>query len=118
MPNGMPNIRLARAFFYSLDGLRAAFRAEQAVRLEIALILIAIPLALWIGHTALERVLLIGSLMLVLIIELINTAIERTVDRISTDRHDLSKQAKDAGSAAVLISLLLAAISWGAILWF
>lgn len=116
MPSGIANIRLIRAFFYSLDGLRAAFRAEQAVRMECALILIAVPLALWFGHTATECALLMGSLMLVLIVELINTAIERTVDRISTDRHDLSKQAKDAGSAAVLISIVLAATIWGSVL--
>jgi diacylglycerol kinase (ATP) len=108
--------RLIRAVHFSYDGLRAAYAHEEAVRIEIALVLIGIPLGLYFGDNTAEHLLLVGSLMLVLIVELMNTAIERTVDRISSERHDLSKQAKDAGSAAVFVAILLAAFIWSLIL--
>ena len=103
---------LVRAFGYSMTGLRSAFRHESAFRQELALCVIGIPLGLWLGGNAIERVMLVGSLVLVLVVELLNTSIENVVDRISAERHDLSRRAKDAGSAAVFVSLLLAGFVW------
>jgi diacylglycerol kinase (ATP) len=108
--------RILNAFHYSLDGLAAAYRHEDAFRQEIWLTLVAIPLALWLGDSALERALMIGCILLVLIVELVNSAIEATVDRVSLERHQLAKRAKDIGSAAVLIALINAAVVWGLIL--
>ena len=104
--------RLLPALRYSLQGLKTAWRQEAAFRQEILLTAIMLPLAIWLADTVIEHLLLIGSLLLILIIELINTSIERAIDRISLTSHPLSKQAKDLGSAAVLITLLLAAITW------
>ncbi len=109
--------RIWNAFHYSLDGLSAAYRHEDAFRQEIWLTLVAIPLALWLGESALERAMLIGSILLVLIVELANSAIEATVDRVSLERHQLAKRAKDIGSAAVLIALINAAVVWGLLLF-
>ncbi|TAN27365.1 MAG: diacylglycerol kinase [Castellaniella sp.] len=103
---------IARALVYSLQGLGAAWRHEYAFRQEVALAIILIPLGLWLGHTALERLLLVGCLVLVLIVELLNSAIEALADAISTDHHPLLGRAKDIGSAAVLLALLLAAATW------
>ncbi|MBL8447819.1 MAG: diacylglycerol kinase [Zoogloeaceae bacterium] len=111
-------MRVWRAFTYSLDGLRAAITHEAAFRQELALVLVLVPVGLWLGHDTLERVLLVGSLFQVLIVEIINSAIEAVVDRVSLDRHDLSKRAKDLGSAAVLISLGLALWVWAGLLLF
>ncbi|MBD3895561.1 diacylglycerol kinase [Halomonas sp. ML-15] len=97
---------------YSLKGLKAAFRNEAAFRQEVALCLVLLPLAIWIGRTPLEWIALIGSCLLVLIVELLNSAIENVVDRIGTEHHELSGRAKDIGSAAVMLSLLFAAITW------
>ncbi len=108
--------RVWNALHYSLDGLQAAYRHEEAFRQEAWLALLMIPLALWLGEGAVERVLMIGSVLLVLIVELVNSAIEATVDRISLERHPLAKRAKDIGSAAVLIALLNAALVWGLVL--
>ncbi|ENO82379.1 diacylglycerol kinase [Thauera mechernichensis] len=108
--------RIWNAFHYSLDGLRAAYRHEDAFRQEVLLTLVALPLALWLGDSALERALMIGSVLLVLIVELLNSAIEATVDRVSLERHQLAKRAKDIGSAAVLIALINAAVVWGLVL--
>jgi diacylglycerol kinase (ATP) len=108
--------RILNAFHYSLDGLSAAYRHEDAFRQEIWLTLVAIPLALWLGDSALERALMIGCILLVLIVELVNSAIEATVDRVSLERHQLAKRAKDIGSAAVLIALINAAVVWGLLL--
>ncbi len=104
--------RLFNALFYSLDGFRAAFRHEDAFRQEVLLAAVAVPLALWLGHTATERALMIGSVLLVLIVELLNSAIEAAVDRISLEHHHLIKRAKDMGSAAVLVSLINALVVW------
>ncbi len=104
--------RIARALVYSLQGLGAVWRHEAAFRQEVSGAVILIPLGLWLGHTALERLLLAGSLVLVLIMELINSAIEALADAISTDHHPLLGRAKDIGSAAVLLALLLAAATW------
>lgn len=104
--------RIARALVYSLQGLGAAWRHEAAFRQEVALAVVLIPLGLWLGHTALERLLLAGCLVPVLIVELINSAIEALADAISTDHHPLLGRAKDIGSAAVLLALLLVAATW------
>ncbi|MFX1679091.1 diacylglycerol kinase [Mitsuaria sp. CC2] len=104
--------RLVRAFGYSLQGLRAAFAGESAFRQEVAAAIVLMPLALWFGENGLERALLMSSIWLVLIVELLNSALEAAIDRISFDLHELSKRAKDMGSAAVLLSLALAASVW------
>lgn len=111
---GMRRILLAAG--YSWKGLRAAFRKEAAFRQELILVLAALPLAIWLGETGLERAALVGSVMLVLIVELLNTGIENVVDRVGTERHKLSGRAKDMGSAAVFVALLNAALVWGLVL--
>ena len=108
--------RVWNAFHYSRAGLQAAYRHEDAFRQEALLALLLIPLAIWLGEGAVERALLIGCVLLVLIVELINSAIEATVDRISLDRHPLAKRAKDIGSAAVMIALLNAVLVWALVL--
>jgi diacylglycerol kinase (ATP) len=108
--------RAWNALFYSLDGLKAAFRHEDAFRLELLLTLVCIPLAFWLEPVAIGRALLIAALFLVLIVELINSAIEAVVDRVSLENHHLAKRAKDIGSAAVLLSLINAAAVWALVL--
>jgi diacylglycerol kinase (ATP) len=108
--------RVVRAGSYSLAGLRAALRTEAAFRQLFVLFVIMAPLGLWLGNNAIERVLLVGCLVLVLIVELLNSAIEATVDRISKQRHKLSGRAKDMGSAAGMLSQLLVVFVWGVIL--
>lgn len=107
--------RIYNAFFYSLHGFKACFRTEEAFRQEIYLAVIMIPLAFWVGKGPVEHCLLVGSILLVLIVEMLNTAIERAIDRISFEKHDLSKEAKDMGSAAVFIMLVLAGFIWATI---
>lgn len=109
--------RVWNAFFYSLAGLRHALCHEAAFRQETVLALILIPLALLSWASNLGKALMIGAVMLVLIVELLNSAVEATVDRISLERHALAKYAKDAGSAAVLLSLLNLALIWGLVLF-
>ena len=109
--------RIYAAFFHSARGFKATWLHEEAFRQEVYLFIAAGPLALWLGETGIEKAMLIGSLILVMIVELLNTGIEIVVDRISFERHELSGRAKDVGSAAVLSALLLAAIVWGFILW-
>lgn len=104
--------RINAAFFNSLKGFKATWLHEEAFRQEVWLCLIAVPLGLWLGQTGVEKALLAGSLLLVLIVELLNTGIEIVVDRISFEHHELSGRAKDVGSAAVLTSLALAALVW------
>ena len=108
--------RVWNAVHYSRAGLHAAYRHEDAFRQEVLLALVLVPLASWLGEGAVERALLIGCVLLVLIVELINSAIEATVDRISLDRHPLAKRAKDIGSAAVMIALLNAVLVWALVL--
>jgi diacylglycerol kinase (ATP) len=108
--------RLLNAFSYSLAGFRAAYKHEDAFRQEIHLAIILIPLALWLPASHIGKALMIGSVLLVIMIELLNSAIEATVDRISLENHDLAKRAKDIGSAAVLVSLINMAIVWGLVL--
>ena len=104
--------RLLNAVGYSWAGLRAAYQHESAFRQELWLGLILVPLAFYLGETAIERVLMVGALLLVLIVELLNSAIEASVDRISLEHHLLIKRAKDMGSAAVLLALLNAVVIW------
>lgn len=104
--------RLLNAFGYSLAGFRAAYKHEDAFRQEIHLAFILIPLALWLPVSHIGKALMIASVLLVIMIELINSAIEAAVDRISLDKHDLAKRAKDIGSAAVLVSLTNVAVTW------
>ena len=109
--------RLWSALFYSLDGLAAAFRHEEAFRIEVLLSLILVPLALHMHVSAVAKALMIGSIALVLVAELVNSSIEAITDRISLENHVLAKRAKDMGSAAVLLSLLLTLGVWGAAFW-
>ncbi|MBT9494757.1 MAG: diacylglycerol kinase [Paucibacter sp.] len=109
--------RILHATGYSLAGLRAAYTGESAFRQETWLLIIATPLAFWLGQGWVQTALLLGSLMLVLIVELLNSGIEAAIDRVSFELHDLSKRAKDLASAAVLLSLVLSAGIWGAALW-
>lgn len=104
--------RLVNACLFSIAGFKAAWTHEEAFRQEVLLLVIASPLALWLGDSTEDKLLLIGSIILVMLVELINSAIEAIVDRIGLERHELSGRAKDIGSAAVLLSLAWAAIVW------
>jgi diacylglycerol kinase (ATP) len=104
--------RLVNAFFFSLSGLALAFRHESAFRQEIALAAVLVPTACMLPVGAAERVLLIGSVLLVLVVELLNSSVEAAIDRIGFDTHRLSKRAKDLGSAAVLVALALLTLTW------
>ena len=109
-PRGIDRVlRAARASWLGLVG---CFREEAAFRQELALAVLVIPLGLWLGHTGVERALLVSPMLLVLIVELLNSAIEATVDRIGLERHRLAGLAKDIGSAAVLVSFVLLAAVW------
>ena len=110
-------VRLWNALGYSRDGLAAAWKNEAAFREEVLLAAIAIPLALFLGKTGVDRSILIGSIILILIVEILNSAIEAVVDKASPEKHELAKRAKDMGSAAVLFSLINAGIVWACILW-
>ena len=107
--------RILRATKFSAQGLAQAWRHEAAFRQELVLVLLLAPVAVWLGQTALERALLIGCCLIVLIVELINSAIEAAIDRHGDEHHELSGRAKDMGSAAVFVSLVLVAIVWGLI---
>ena len=109
--------RIASAVRYSLQGLASAWKHEHAFRQELMVIVPAAAAALLLPVTALEKLLLIGSMVLVLVVELFNSAIEAVVDRVSLERHPLSKNAKDFGSAAVMLTVLLSAAAWGVVLW-
>lgn len=108
--------RLGKAAGYSLAGLHAAWTQEASFRFEAIVAIPLIPLALWWGESGLQRAALIGSLLLVLLVELLNSGVEAAVDRVSLDHNPLSKRAKDLGSAAVSVSILNAVIVWGLIL--
>jgi len=108
--------RIWNAFNYSLDGLSAAYRHEDAFRQEVWLALVLIPVACFLPASNLGRALMISSVLLVLMVELLNSAVEAAVDRISLENHRLAKRAKDIGSAAVLVSLLNVAVVWGLVL--
>lgn len=109
--------RLVAATGFSIAGFRSAWRGEEAFRQEVVLAVLLLPAALWLGQTMLQRALLVGSCLVVLVVELLNSAVEAVVDRIGDAPHELSGKAKDMGSAAVLLSLALVAIIWGAIAW-
>jgi diacylglycerol kinase (ATP) len=104
--------RIIKAFGFSMQGLKAAYTLEEAFRQEVWLLMISFPLALWLGETGLEKAVLIGSLLLLLIVEILNSAIEAAIDRFGGEIHELSARAKDMGSAAVLLASLNAAIVW------
>jgi diacylglycerol kinase (ATP) len=104
--------RLLNAFKYSCAGLQEAYRNEDAFRQEVILAAILLPLAFWLEPTMIGRALMIASVLLLIIVELLNSAIEAAVDRISLDDHNLAKRAKDIGSAAVLISLINLVVVW------
>ena len=109
--------RLLNAFRYSCSGLKEAYRNEDAFRQEVLLAAILIPLAFWVSPEIIERALMIGSVLLLLIVELLNSAIEAAVDRISLDDHPLAKRAKDIGSAAVLICIINLIVIWSLVLF-
>ena len=109
--------RLVNALGYSRDGLLAAWKNEAAFREEVLLVAVAVPVTLYLGSTGVERALMVGSVLLILIVEILNSALEAVVDKASPERHELAKRAKDMGSAAVLLSLINAAAVWACVLW-
>ena len=113
-PRGV--MRVLRAFAFSASGLAGAFREEAAFRQELLFAIVAIPLGLWLGRSGIERALLVAPVLLVLVVELVNSAIEATVDRIGPERHPLAGLAKDAGSAAVFMSFVLWGVVWALLL--
>lgn len=108
--------RIFNAFFFSLAGFKAAWQHEEAFRQEVLLFVVTTPLAIWLGENTIERLLLIGSIILVLLAELLNSALESIVDRVGLEHHELSGRAKDIGSAAVFLALAWAAVTWVMIL--
>lgn len=110
--------RIYNAAFFSAAGFKATWQHEEAFRQEVLLLVIAIPVALYLHKTPVEIVLLIGSVVLVLLVELLNSAVEAAIDRIGFEQHELSGRAKDIGSAAVMLSLIWAAVTWTIILIF
>jgi diacylglycerol kinase (ATP) len=114
-PRGLT--RLARAFGNSLRGFTGAFREEAAFRQELALALVVIPAGLWLGRTGIERALLVAPMILILVVELLNSAVEAAIDRIGPEHHALSGLAKDIGSAAVFAAFVLLGTVWVLILW-
>ncbi|MBK0096500.1 diacylglycerol kinase [Erwinia sp. S63] len=118
MANNVTGIqRIVNAAGYSWQGLRAAWQHEAAFRQEVIAALVAIVVACWLDVDVISRVLMIGSVVLVIIVEILNSAIEAVVDRIGQERHPLAGRAKDMGSAAVLLAILLALFVWIALLW-
>lgn len=113
---GIP--RLVQAMRVSLVGLHAAFRNEEAFRQEVLLLVFLMPLGLWLGNGGTQKALLVGSLFLILIVELLNSAVEAVVDRVGPEMNDLSKLAKDFGSAAVLLALVNGCVIWVLVLVF
>jgi diacylglycerol kinase (ATP) len=108
--------RLVLAFVNSWQGFRGAFRFEAAFRQEVGLAVVLLPLGVYLGQTAVEKALLVSSVLMVLIVELLNTGIETVVDRIGLERHELSGLAKDVGSTAVLLSFAVLVVIWGFLL--
>lgn len=109
--------RIVNASRYSAQGLRACFRHEEAFRVEVMLGLILTPAALWLANSATNLVLLFGSMLLVLIVELLNSALEAVVDLQGEEQSELGGRAKDQGSAAVMLSMVIFGFAWGAVLW-
>jgi diacylglycerol kinase (ATP) len=108
--------RLINACIFSVAGFKATWKHEEAFRQEVILFVISTPVAIWFGQTNIEKLLLIGSMVLVMLVELLNTAVESVVDRVGLEHHELSGRAKDIGSAAVMMSLTWAAVTWALIL--
>ena len=108
--------RIINACGYSMAGFRACFQHEEAFRQELLALVLLLPLGWWLGADGVERALLLGSLLLVPLFEMINSALEAVVDRIGSERHELSGRAKDIGSAAVFLSIVLAAVVWLSVL--
>ena len=125
LEKGIPNpfkgktgvVRIWHAFRNSCAGLASAFRNESAFRQEVVLAAVLIPIACVVDVTRLERAALVATVLLLLIVELLNAGVESAIDRISFELHPLSKRAKDMGSAAVMLALLILAIVWASILW-
>ncbi len=109
--------RVYKAMFYSYKGFKACLVNEAAFRQELTLAMVLIPLAMWLPVTKLERIVMVSTVVLVLIVELLNSGIEAVVDRIGYEQHELAGRAKDMGSAAVLISLMLWGYVWGSVLF-
>jgi diacylglycerol kinase (ATP) len=109
-------VRLLHAFRYSMEGFRKCFKYEEAFRQEVFASLLFIPLGIWLGNSGVERALLVGSWLIVPIVELLNSAIEANVDRVGLEKHKLSARAKDIASAAVFTSLVMATTVWGLLL--
>ena len=110
--------RIINATIFSWQGLRAAYRHEAAFRQEVRACAILVPLGLYLGDGGVEKALLVGSVILLPLVEILNSAIEAVVDRIGEERHELSGRAKDMGSAAVALAILLAAVTWLLVLFF
>jgi diacylglycerol kinase (ATP) len=110
--------RFINAFIFSFAGFKAAWTSEEAFRQEVIVFIIAVPLSIWLGQNNLEIVLLMATVGLVLIVELLNSAIEAVVDRVGVEYHELAGRAKDLGSAAVMSSILLAVVTWLLILFY
>lgn len=108
--------RLNRATRYSLQGFRAAWEGEAAFRFEVLLASVMLPVAILVDFTSMERIALVGTVMLVLIVELLNSAVEAAIDRVGAELHPLSGRAKDLGSAAVFVALLLTVFTWATVL--
>ena len=108
--------RVVRAFGYSMQGFKVCFELEEAFRQEVFLLIPLIPLGIWLGETPVERAMLVGSLLIVPIVELLNSAIEANVDRVGLERHELSGRAKDIASAAVFSSIAFCLVVWALIL--
>jgi len=104
--------RILNAFGFSMAGFRDCFRHEEAFRQEVFVLLLLVPAGLWLGNGPVERALLVGSLLVVPIVELLNSAVEANVDRVGLERHELSRRAKDIASAAVFLSIVLVALVW------
>lgn len=113
-PSGMT--RLLKAFGNSIKGFVGVYRHEAAFRQELLLAVLLVPLGIYLGHSGIERALLVGSVLLVLVVEILNSSIEAVVDRIGLERHELSGLAKDLGSAAVFLALVMVAVTWGFVL--
>lgn len=104
--------RFINAIFFSYAGFKATWKHEEAFRQEVIVFLVAVPLAFWLGKNNIEQILLIASVVLVMVVELLNTAVETVVDRVGVEYHKLAERAKDIGSAAVMLSILLSITTW------
>jgi len=110
--------RWIKALGFTWLGLKAAFKHEEAFRQEVLLLIVSTPLAMWLGENGIDVALLIGSVLLLLIVELLNSAVEAVVDRFGGEIHELSGRAKDMGSAAVFVAMINVAMVWGLVIFF